>query len=120
VVRGLEVSDLETEVLRAEVLLSDKGHWEGDPTHGLGCLARDDAEEGLVTCCQPLEVEVHFLQGLNEDDVKPAPTTDEGRREQATLDYWLEDEGVGPKIWDMDLVVGPGEHDWLLRPTQGL
>jgi hypothetical protein len=91
VVRRLEISDLEAEVLRAKVLLGAKGHREGNPTHGVGRLAGDDAEEGLNACCQPLEVEVHLLQGLDKDDVEPAPTVDEGLTEQGTLDYWLND-----------------------------
>jgi hypothetical protein len=78
VVRGLEVWDLEAEVLRAEVLLRAEHHWEGDPTHGVGHLARDDAEEGFIAFCKPLEVEVHLLQGVDEDDIEPASSVDEG------------------------------------------
>jgi hypothetical protein len=73
VVGGLEVCDLEDEVLRAEVLLHAERHREGDPTHGVGRLAGDNAEEGLVAFCQPLEVEVHLLQGVDKDDVESLP-----------------------------------------------
>jgi hypothetical protein len=91
VVRRLEVSDLEAEVLHAEVLLRAEHHWKGDLTHGVGCLAGHDAEEGLVALSQPLEVEIHLLQGVDEDDVEPASSIDEGLREQGTLDNGLDD-----------------------------
>jgi hypothetical protein len=65
---------------------------EGDPTHGVGRLARHDAEERLITLCEPLEVEVHLLQGVDEDDVEPASSIDEGLREQGALDDGLDDQ----------------------------
>jgi hypothetical protein len=85
VVGGLEISNLEAQVLIAEVVLRTEGHREGDPTHGVGRLARDDAEEGLIARCQPLEVEVHLLQGLDEDDIEPTTTVDKGLRKQPPL-----------------------------------
>jgi hypothetical protein len=51
---------------------------EGDPTHGVGRLDRDYARERLVTRCQPLEVEVHLLQDVDEDNVEPTSSVDEG------------------------------------------
>jgi hypothetical protein len=91
VVRRLEVSDLEAKVLCAEVFLRAKRHWEGDLTQEVGRLARHDAEEGIVALCQPLEVEVHLLQGVDEDDVEPASPIDESLREQGALDNGLDD-----------------------------
>jgi hypothetical protein len=91
---------------------------ETDPWGKTPCQGQ--CRRGLVARSQLLEVEVHFIQGLDEDDVEPTSSIDESLREQGALDYWLNDEGVGPKIWDIDPVVGPREHDWLLRPTQGL
>jgi hypothetical protein len=46
VVGGLEVSDLKAEVFHVEVLLRAERDREGDPTHGVGRLARHVAEEG--------------------------------------------------------------------------
>jgi hypothetical protein len=40
----LEVSDLEAEVLRAEILLCAERHWEGDPTQGVGHLLRNASD----------------------------------------------------------------------------
>jgi hypothetical protein len=64
-----------------EVLLCAKRYWEGDPTHGVGHLTGDDAKEGLVALCLPLEDEIHLLQGIDEDDVEPTSFVDEGLRE---------------------------------------
>jgi hypothetical protein len=72
VVGRLEVSNLKAEVLCAEILLHAKRDQEGDPTHGVGRLVGHDAEEGLVAFREPLEVEIHLLQGVDEDDVEPA------------------------------------------------
>jgi hypothetical protein len=69
---------------------------------------------------QPLENEVHLLKGVNEDDVEPTSSVDEVLREQGTLNNRLDDEWVGPGIWDVNPMVCPGERDRLLRPSQGL
>jgi hypothetical protein len=82
VVGRLEVGDLEAEILYAEVILHAERDWEGDPTHGVGRLARNDAKERLVALREPLEVEVHLLEGVDEDDVEPTPAVDEGLSEQ--------------------------------------
>jgi hypothetical protein len=120
VVGRLEVSDLEAEVLCAEILLCAKRDREGDPTHGIGHLAGHDAEEGLVALCKPFEVEIHLLQGVDEDEVEPTPSIDEGLREQGALDDGLDDQRVRARVWDMNPVISPGEGDGLLRPTQRL
>jgi hypothetical protein len=57
-------------------------------------LAWDDVEERFVTRYHPLEVEVHPLQDLHEDDVEPAPSIDQGLRKQGSLQYRLNDERV--------------------------
>jgi hypothetical protein len=49
VVGRLEVNDLETELLHAEVLLCAEHEREGDPTQGVGHLVGQNGEEGLVT-----------------------------------------------------------------------
>jgi hypothetical protein len=91
VVGILEVSDLKARVLRAEILLRAECHRKGDPTQGVGRLARNDAEEGLNTLCQPLEVGIHLLQTVDKDDVKLASPIDEGLREQGAFDNGLDD-----------------------------
>jgi hypothetical protein len=52
------------------------------------------SEEGLIALREPLEVEVHLLEGVDEDDVEPAPTVDEGLSEQSALDVGLDDQWV--------------------------
>jgi hypothetical protein len=86
-----EVNDLEAKVLRAEILLNAECDQSGDPKQVVGHLARHDSKEGLVALCQPLEVEIHLLQGVDEDDVETASSVDEGLREQGALDYGLDD-----------------------------
>jgi hypothetical protein len=120
VVGRLEVSDLKAGVLCAEILLRTEHDREGDPTHGVGRLVRHDAEEGLVALHKPLEVEIHLLQGVDKDDIEPAPSVDEGLREQGSLNDGLDDQWVRDRVWDVNLVIGPREGDGLLRPTQRL
>jgi hypothetical protein len=103
-----------------EIFLRAKRDREGDPTHGVGHLSRHDAEERLVALREPLEVEVHLLQGVDEDDIEPTPAVDEGLSEQGALDVGLNDQRVRPRIRDVDPVIGSGEGDGLLRPTQRL
>jgi hypothetical protein len=91
VVRRLEVSDLESKVLCAEIILRSERHQKGDPTQGVGRFAWHDGEEGLVALCQPLEVKIHLLQGVDQDDVEPTSPIDEGLREHGTLDNGLDD-----------------------------
>jgi hypothetical protein len=95
VVGRLKVSDLEAEVLHAEILLRAKRHWKGELTQGVGRLAWHDAEEGLVALCRPLEVEIHLLQGVDEDGVVPTSPINEGLREQGALDNGLDDYEPG-------------------------
>jgi hypothetical protein len=90
----LEVSDLEAEVFCAELLLHVVRDWEGDSTHGVGRLARHNAEERLVALCKPLEVKVYLLQGVDEDDVESTPTVDEGLSEQGALNDGIDDKRV--------------------------
>jgi hypothetical protein len=120
VVGRLEVSNLKAKVLGAEILLHAERDREGDPTHGVGRLAGHDAEEGLVAFCEPLEVEIHLLQGIDEDDIEPAPSIDKGLREQGALDDGLDDQRVRARVWDVNPVISPGEGDELLRPTKRL
>jgi hypothetical protein len=56
--------------------------------------ALHDAEERIVALHEPLEVEVHLLEGVDEDDVKPTPVVDEGLAKQGPLDVGLDDQRV--------------------------
>jgi hypothetical protein len=94
VVGRLEVSDLKAEVLCVEVFLRVEHVREGDPTHGVGCLTRHDAKERLVALREPLEVEVHLLESVNEDDFEPTPAVNEGLTEQGALDVGLDNQQV--------------------------
>jgi hypothetical protein len=65
---------------------------------GVGHLTRDDTEEELITRRQLLEVKVHLLQGLDEDDVEPAPPINEGLGGPGSVHCRFNDEWVGPRI----------------------
>jgi hypothetical protein len=84
VIIGLELSNLEVEVLRPKVVLRAKGDRKGVPTQGVGRLSKDDAEEGLIARHQPLEVEVHLLQRLDKDNVDSTPSIDEDLGKQGS------------------------------------
>jgi hypothetical protein len=87
----IEIINLEAKLLRAEILLYVERHRKGDPTQGVSRLSWHDAEEWLVELCQPLEVEVHLLLGVDEDDVEPSSPINEGLRKHGTLEDGLDD-----------------------------
>jgi hypothetical protein len=96
-----------------EVLLRAKRGRERDPTHGVGCLAGHDAEEGLVALREPLEVKIHLLQSVDEDDVESTPIVDEGLSEQGALNDGLDDQRVRIEIRDVDPLIGSEEGNGL-------
>lgn len=73
-VRSLEVRHLKCEVLRAVIGLCAKDDRQNNSANRIGPFARDNVVEGLFTGLEPLEVEVHALQDLGEDDDKTAAT----------------------------------------------
>jgi hypothetical protein len=90
----LEVSNLEVEIVHAEVVHHAKGDREGDPTQGVGCFSKDDVLERLVACREFVEVELYLPQVLSEDDVESAPPMIECLGEQGPLHHRLDDKWV--------------------------
>jgi hypothetical protein len=59
-------------------------------------LARHDPIEGLVAGGHFVEVKVHLLERLCEDDVQAATRINEGLRQERPADYGVNDQRVGP------------------------
>jgi hypothetical protein len=80
VVGGVEVHDLEHQVLRTEVLLCAKDDRQTYTTYGVCNLAWHDPLEGFVAGGHLVEVEVHLSKCHCEDDVQAVASIDEGVR----------------------------------------
>jgi hypothetical protein len=60
-------------------------------TYGVRSLAGHDPIEGLIACSHLVEVEVHLLARLREDDVQAAAPIDDGLRQECPVDYGVND-----------------------------
>ena len=77
VVGGLELGDLEVDVLGAVVVAGAEGDRQSGPADRGRPGSRDDAVEGLIGWDQGGHVVAHALQCAGEDDVEGAATVDE-------------------------------------------
>ena len=96
-VGGLELGNLEVDVLGA-VVVADA---EGDRQSGLADRSRpgsrDDAVEGLIGWDLGGHVVAHALQCAGEDDVEGAATIDEYFGQADLAHHWADHEGVGTR-----------------------
>jgi len=112
VVGGLELGDLEVDVLGAVVVPSVEGDRQSDPADRGRPSSRDDAVEGLVGWHQGSHVVAHALQRAGKDDVKGGATVDEYFGLADLADH----NGVSTRPGQVDPVVAAIEGDQRLRP----
>jgi hypothetical protein len=60
------------------------------------------------------DVELHFLQGLGEEDVEPASPIDEHLVEFGARHHWLQDEGEPSWFTEAGPLICAGEGDGYL------
>ena len=77
VVGGLELGDLEDDILGAVVVAGAEGDRQSGPADRSRPGSRNDAVEGLVRWDQGGHVVAHALQRTGKDDVEGAATVDE-------------------------------------------
>jgi len=117
VVGGLELGDLEVDVLGAVVVPSVEGDRQSDPADRGRPSSRDDAVEGLVGWHQGSHVVAHALQRAGEDDVKGGATVDEYFGLADLADHRADHNGVSTRPGQVDPVVAAIEGDQRLRPS---
>ena len=117
VVGGLELGDLEVDVLGAVVVAGAEGDRQSGPADRSRLGSGDDAVEGLIGWDQGGHVVAHALQCAGEDDVEGAATVDEYFGQMKLAYQQADHEGVGTQPGQVDPVVAEVEGD--LRPPQG-
>jgi len=100
VVGGLELGDLEVDVLGAVVVPSVEGDRQSDPADRGRPSSRDDAVEGLVGWHQGSHVVAHALQRAGKDDVKGGATVDEYFGQADLADHRADHKGVSTRQVD--------------------
>jgi hypothetical protein len=93
-VRRFEVSHFEFDELSMIVLPRAEGDWEDHRTKRVCRVTWDDAVKGGFAGNQHvLEIQAHFLQSTNEDEIEPAPAIDEDLGELDLRHYRIQDQG---------------------------
>ena len=119
VVGGLELGDLEVDVLCAVIVACAEGDRQGGLADWSQPGSKDDAVEGLVRWHQGSHVVAHALQCAGEDDVEGAATVDEYFGQADLAHHRANHEGVGTRPGQVYPVVVAVEGDRRLRPPQG-
>ena len=119
VVGGLELGDLEVDVLGAVVVAGAEGDRQGGPADRSRPGSGDDAVEGLIGWDQGGHVLAHALKHAGEDDVEGAAAVDEYFGQADLANHRADHEGVGTRPGQVDPVVAAVEGDWCLRPPEG-
>ena len=92
-VGGLELTDLDVDVLGAVVVVGAEGDRQGGPADRGRPDCREDTVEGLVRWDQGGHVVAHALQCAGEDDVEGAATVDEYFGQADLADHRANHEG---------------------------
>ena len=119
-VGGLELGDLEVDVLGAVVVAGAEGDRQVDPADRGRPGSEDDVVEGLIRWDQGDHVVAHALQCAGENDVEGAATIDEYFGQVDLTHHRADHEGVSTRPGQVDLVVAAVEGDRRLQPLQGL
>jgi hypothetical protein len=83
-------------------------------TYGVRSFAGNDTVEGLITGGHLVEVKVHLSECPGEDDVQATAPINEGLRQESPVDYGVNDQWVGSRVWHVDPMIFPGESNWEL------
>ena len=118
-VGGLELTDLDVDVLGAVVVVGAEGDRQGGPADQGRPGSRDDTVEGLVRWDQGGHVVAHALQRVGEDDVKGTTTINKYFGQSDLARHRADHEWVGTRPGQVDPVIAVVEGDRHLRPPQG-
>ena len=115
VIGGLELGDLEVDVLGAVVLPGAKCDRQGHSADWGRPGTKDDVIEGLVGGHQGCHVIAHALYGADEDDVEGIASIDEYFGQKDLADH----ERVRIQRGKVDQVIVAVDGNRYLRPPQG-
>jgi hypothetical protein len=118
-VRRFEVSHFELDKLSTIVLPRAEADWEDYRTKRVCRITWDDAVEGGFAGNQHvLEIQAHFLQSADEDEIEPAPAIDEDLGELDLCHHRIQDQGELTGLRKAHPLVIARERDGDLRPTE--
>jgi hypothetical protein len=118
-VRRFEVSHFEFDELSAIILPSTEGDWEDYYTKRVCHVTWVDAvERGLPGNQHILEIQAHFLQGTDKDEVEPASTIDNDLGELDLRHHRIQNQGELTGLRKSRPLVVAGERDGDLRPAE--
>jgi hypothetical protein len=118
-VRRFEVSHFEFDELSTIVLPRAEGDWEDHRTKRVCRVTWDDAVKGGLAGNQHvLEIQAHFLQSADEDEIELAPAIDEDLGELDLRHHRIQDQGKLTGLRKARPLVIARERDGDLRPTE--
>jgi hypothetical protein len=118
-VRRLEISHFKFDELSTIILPRAEGDWEDYRTKRVCHVTWDDAVEGGLTGNQhALEIQAHFFQSADEDEIEPAPAIDEDLGELDLRHHRIKDQREFSGLREARPLVVAGELDGDLRPTE--
>src|SRR6266498_1627491 len=85
---------------------------------GEGWSPEDGSVERRAALFQLGAWNLHFIEGLGEEDVESAAAIYESPVEFDRSDDRVQHKGVAPRMWDSVRVVGPIESYWDFRPFE--
>jgi hypothetical protein len=119
VIRRFEVSHFELDKLSTIIFPRAEGDWEDYRTKRVCRVTWDDAvERGLAGNQHILEIQAHFLQSADEDEIEPAPAIDEELGELDLHHHRIQDQGELTELRKARPLVVVRERDGDLRPTE--
>jgi hypothetical protein len=118
-VRRFEVSHFEFDELSTIVLPRAEGDWEDHRTKRVCRVTWDDAVKGGLAGNQHvLEIQAHFLQSADKDEIELGPTIDEDLGEPDLRHHRIQDQGKFTGLRKARPLVIAKERDADLRPTE--
>jgi hypothetical protein len=118
-VRRFEVSHFEFDELSTIVLPRAEGDWEDHRTKWVCRITWNDAVKGGFAGNQHvLEIQAHFLQSADEDEIEPAPAIDVDLGELNLRHHRIHDQGELTRLQKAHPLVVVRERDGDFRPTE--
>jgi hypothetical protein len=118
-IRGLKGSHFELDELGTIILPCAEGDWEDHRTKRVCRVTWDDAVEGRLAGNQHvLEIQAHFFQSADEDEIEPAPAVDKDLGELNLCHHRIQDQGEFTRLREASPLIVTRERDGDLRPTE--
>jgi hypothetical protein len=118
-VRRVKSSHFKFDELSTIILPCAEGDWEDHHTKRLHRITWDNAvKRGLAGNQHVLEIQAHFLQSADEDEIEPAPSVDEDLGKLDLRHHGIQDQGELAGLRKACPLVITRERDGDLRPME--